>query len=341
MDPNQIIRGSVNEIAPGVYYVPALMANLYFVGDKNDWVMVDAGAPGTTNRIRIAAEDTFGDRKPSAIVLTHGHFDHVGALRELADEWDVPIFAHALEFPYLDGRDDYPPPDPTVGGFMAQLSRVFPKKGINVGDRLRPLMIDNTIPRMPGWRFVHTPGHSPGHVSLFRDSDRTLIAGDAVITIDQEHATKVFTQVRQIHSPPIYYTIDWDLATSSVQKLAQLRPQTLATGHGLPISGDDVADMLSNFAENFQRPARGRYVSSPALANEQGVSYVPPAPRDPVPMYVAGVALAAAGLMLLGARRRSNARAQESGLLTGSMAATDRASIAGSEDKDYAYDEYE
>lgn len=325
VDPNRLIRGTVNEIAPGVHYVPALMSNLYFVGDSDGWVMVDAGSPGTATRIRMAATELFGDRKPDAIVLTHGHFDHVGALRELSDAWDVPVFAHPLEFPYLDGRDNYPPADPTVGGFMAQLSRVFPSKGINVSHRLRAVMMDNTVPFMPGWRVLHTPGHAPGHMSLFRESDRTLIAGDAIITIDQEHATKIMSQERQIHPPPLYFTIDWDLATDSICKLSQLRPRTIAAGHGLPMSGDDVADALTNFAARFRRPARGRYVSSPALADEQGVYFVPPAPRDMVPVYAAGAALAAAGLMLLGARRRSGDRSSEAALLSGSVATHDHA----------------
>src|SRR3954453_13057004 len=171
-DPNHIDRARVNEIAPGVWYVPALMANLYFIGRSGDpWVMIDAGVDGTTGWIRSGAQSVYGDQKPQAIVLTHGHFDHIGALQELAERWDVPVFAHPLEMPYLDGRDNYPPPDPTVGGFMAQLSRVFPKKGINIGHRLRAMLIDNSVPHMPGWRMVHTPGHAPGHVSLFRDED--------------------------------------------------------------------------------------------------------------------------------------------------------------------------
>lgn len=330
VDPNQLMRAQVNEIASGVWYVPAVLANLYFVGDKQGpWVMVDAGTPGTAWRIRHAVEEVFGSRRPDAIVLTHGHFDHVGALKELAEEWDVPVFAHPLEFPFLDGRDNYPPPDPTVGGFMAQLSRVFPKSGVNVGNRLRAIGIDNTIPFMPNWRAVHTPGHSPGHISLFRDNDRTLIAGDAVITIDQQHALKLISQTREIHGPPVYFTPDWNQARESVSKLAQLRPQVLATGHGLPVSGDDVADMLTEFADRFRGPSNGRYVGKPALADEQGVYYVPPAPRDPLPMYAAGAALAAAGLLMLSARRGSqSSRAEESAMGQATMPAPTASTLA-------------
>jgi glyoxylase-like metal-dependent hydrolase (beta-lactamase superfamily II) len=311
VDPNALLRGRVNEIAPGVWYIPALMANLYFVGERNgSWVMVDAGTPGTAWRIRMAAQELFGDRRPEAIVLTHGHFDHVGALEELSSEWDVPVFAHPLEFPYLGGRDQYPPPDPTVGGFMAQLSRVFPRKGVNVQPRLRALMTDNTIPYMRGWRFVYTPGHTPGHVSLFRDEDRVLLAGDAVITIDQQNPLKLISQIREFHGPPMYYTQDWDAAARSVDALAQLRPRTVATGHGLPLAGDDVPDLLTALARTFQRPSQGRYVTTPALADEQGTYFIPPAPPDPVPMYAAGVAVAAAGLLMFALRSKQRPAAR-------------------------------
>lgn len=316
IDPVQIVRGRVREIAPGVWYVPALMANLFFAGDRNEpWVMVDAGLPGCAEWIRAAAEEIYGGRRPAAIVLTHGHFDHVGALEELASAWDVPVYAHTLEQPYLNGRDNYPPPDPTVGGFMAQLSRVFPARGINVGNRLRTLEPGDSFELLPGWQILHTPGHSPGHVSLFRDSDRTLLAGDAVITIDQQNPVKLVMRGREVFPPPRYFTIDWERARQSVRKLAELQPATLATGHGLPITGEAAARMLTSLSESFasRAPKHGRYVEEPALADDQGVYYVPPKPRDPAILYAAGVAIAAAGFMAFAMREGRRPRPAGSG----------------------------
>jgi glyoxylase-like metal-dependent hydrolase (beta-lactamase superfamily II) len=71
---------------------------------------------------------------------------------------------------------------------MARLSPLYPRGPVNVSGRLRALPADGSVPGMPGWRWVHTPGHTPGHVSLWRESDRTILAGDAFITTRQESA---------------------------------------------------------------------------------------------------------------------------------------------------------
>jgi hypothetical protein len=89
-------------------------------------------------------------------------------------------------------------------------------------------------------------------------------------------------------------TQDWVAAERSVQRLAELRPVHGRYGHGLPVCGDWVSDELHRFAANFQPPSHGRYVNTPVRSDEYGVLYVPPAPPDPVPMYAAGVGLAAA-----------------------------------------------
>ena len=298
----------LNEIAPGVWYLPVLMSNVYFIGKAGEsWLLVDAGVPGGTFRIRAAAEQTFG-RPPEAIILTHGHFDHVGALPDLADYWGVPIYAHRLEAPFLTGRSDYPEPDPTVGGFMAQTSRLFPHGGYDFGDRVRLLPEDGSVPYAEEWRSVATPGHTSGHISLFRESDRTLIAGDALITVNQENAAKLFSQVREFRNPPAYLTQNWYQARESVIKLASLRPATIAAGHGLPMAGENLADELAQFASSFRPPATGRYVKAPVRVDNTGaVVWAPPAPHDPVPMYAAGIALAAASgavLMLAGGTKK-------------------------------------
>jgi glyoxylase-like metal-dependent hydrolase (beta-lactamase superfamily II) len=145
----------------------------------------------------------------------------------------------------------------------------------------------------------------PRHISLFRDSDRTLIAGDAVVTTRQESALAVATQRLELHGPPAYYTQDWGAAGRSVQALAALSPETLATGHGEPWSGAEMRRRLHGLAANFHReiPAFGRYSRQPAVTDEHGIVSLPP---DPLPAVLAGAALAAAvavGLATAGLRR--------------------------------------
>src|SRR5690606_12734892 len=105
------------------------------------WVLIDAGVVGSAAAIRRAAVARFGEHaRPAAIVMTHGHFDHVGALRTLAEYWEVPIYSHPLETPFLTGQSSYPPADPSVGGgLMATLSRFYPRSPVDVSQWLRPL----------------------------------------------------------------------------------------------------------------------------------------------------------------------------------------------------------
>lgn len=274
-------------VAPDLAYQRLAIVNVIFYGlagaGDRAWVLIDAGIPGSADLIRNAAAGRFGQQaRPAAIILTHGHFDHVGALKELAEAWDAPIYAHALEQPYLDGRSAYPPPDPTVGGgLMSALSRFYPRGPIDVRPWLQPLPADGTVPHMTGWRWIATPGHTPGHVSLWRPADHALIAGDAVITTRQESAFAVALQAPELHGPPMYYTPDWPAARSSVERLAELDPATILTGHGPAMQGAEMRAALHTLARDFDRlavPDQGRYVGEPAQADETGVTFVPPKP---------------------------------------------------------------
>ena len=150
---------------------------------------------------------------------------------------------------------------------MSTLSRFYPRGPINVSQWLSNLPDDGHVPEMPGWRWIETPGHTPGHISLWRESDRTLIAGDAFITTAQESAYAVFTQQPEIHGPPMYYTTDWERAAASVTLLAALEPEVVITGHGPPMHGPAMRETLHRLARNFDSvaiPAQGRYVDAPA-----------------------------------------------------------------------------
>ena len=304
-------------IAAGVLRVATGISNAYLVGNKKRWVLIDSGTSGHAEKIVAAAEGEFGENnRPKGIVLTHGHFDHAGSAVELSDYWDVPIYAHRMEMPFLTGKSKYPPPDPTVGGFMSRLSRFFPDVAYNFGNRLRELRRDK-LPGMEGWTCVETPGHTPGHVSFFREEDGTLIAGDAFTTLDQDSAFNTVIRRPKVSRPPAYSTIDWKQAEESVRRLAALHPRTLGTGHGLPMSGPRASNQLRELARNFPAPEHGRYVHEPARADASGIVYTPPPPQGSAWPKIAAAAGVAAAVVIaarkLEGRRRSRKTDQDSG----------------------------
>jgi glyoxylase-like metal-dependent hydrolase (beta-lactamase superfamily II) len=271
-----------HEIASDIAYQRLAIVNVVYFGQQNaasgEWVLIDAGLPGTATAIKRAAALRFGESsRPSAIVMTHAHSDHAGSLEALAEEWQVPIYAHPLETPYLNGEASYPPPDPGVGGgAMSPLSVLFPRGPFNVSPWLTTLPADQTVPPMPGWRWFHTPGHTPGHISLWRESDRTLIAGDAFITTNQESVYAVAVQKPELHGPPMYYTQNWNEAEASVKLLSALNLETAVTGHGRAMHGGQLREALSILARDFRNiavPPHGKYVEQPATAQE-GTAYV-------------------------------------------------------------------
>jgi glyoxylase-like metal-dependent hydrolase (beta-lactamase superfamily II) len=270
-------------VAPGVWGMKDTFVNFYIIQDLNsdNWVLVDAGLKWSAAKIKKMASYLFGDTsKAVSIVLTHGHFDHVGSVAKLAEEWDVPVYAHHMEIPYLTGKSSYPPPDPTVGGgLMASMSFLYPKSPINIWRFVRVLPADETIPGLTGWKYIHTPGHTAGHISLFREDDKVLIAGDAFVTTKAESAIAVFTDQKEISGPPKYLTTDWDASEASVRKLAYLHANTAATGHGMPMRGNELKQSLEKLVQNFKEeavPSSGRYVDNPVLADANGVVFIPP-----------------------------------------------------------------
>lgn len=262
-----IANGVGVAVLPDLFCHTVQIVNICLVGHPNtkDFVLVDAGMPKSADEIISVTEERFGvNSRPKAIILTHGHFDHVGAIIELIKHWQVPVYAHELEMPFLTGKMGYPEPDSTVeGGMIAKMSPMFPNEPINLGNQVEALPSNGSVPHMSEFRWIHTPGHTPGHISLFRMEDRALIAGDAFVTVKQEYLYKVLTQEQEISGPPRYLTPDWDSARESVKKLEALRPSVAVTGHGLPMSGELLTNSLQMLVKEFDRiaiPDYGKFV---------------------------------------------------------------------------------
>ncbi|HZG86805.1 MBL fold metallo-hydrolase [Paenibacillus sp.] len=260
-------------IARDVFWKRLLMVNVVFLGKpgarSGEWALVDTGLPYSADAIEREAKERLGYQgSPSCIVLTHAHVDHAGSVRELSRRWNAPVYVHERELPHVTGKAAYPTPDPTVSpGWIAKLSPLFPTKAIDLGGAAKALPADGSVPGLPEWRWVATPGHTDGHISLFRESDRTLLVGDAFTTVEQESLGAVLMQRSAVHGPPAYLTTNWEAAHMSVWALRALRPHAAVPGHGLPIVGEmDCGLYLELLSEHFEEiavPKQSKFLGKP------------------------------------------------------------------------------
>jgi glyoxylase-like metal-dependent hydrolase (beta-lactamase superfamily II) len=249
----------MDDVAAGVRGLRIAFVNVFAITHPDgSWTLIDAGLPFTASAIQNWTK-RFSDTAPNAIVLTHGHFDHVSAARDLADVWNVSIYAHPLESPYLKGQKEYAAPNfAGGGGTMSLLSPLYPRGPVDLGNRLRLFSSEgnSALAEMPGWEILHTPGHTPGHISFFRPEDRCLIAGDAFCTTKPESFFEAaITQAPELHGPPAYFTSDWASARRSVQLLSELDAVVVAPGHGQPVSGAILPEKVRQLAQHFDEVA--------------------------------------------------------------------------------------
>lgn len=251
------------EVAADVYWLgvgrwPG-QSNVYFVRSRSSWVLIDTAWQHSGPAIARAAESLFGQgSRPAAILLTHLHPDHSGAARELAQWWGVPVYAHANELPQAAGGILPQYANPLDRWVIGPLLRLMPARARermtsqgSLEGILQPLSVTAGIPELPGWEIVPTPGHTPGHVSFFRRSDGVLISGDACMTIDKNSLWGLLSGRQRVAGPPYISTWNWRAAKESVAVLARLEPDTLASGHGAPMTTVTPAHELRAFSDRL------------------------------------------------------------------------------------------
>jgi glyoxylase-like metal-dependent hydrolase (beta-lactamase superfamily II) len=263
--------GGAAEIAPGVYFLEVgkgmMRSNVYFIRSGASWVLIDTASVNCENQIMKAAEAVFGtDQPPSCILITHAHPDHEGAALKLARAWKCKVYFHPDDLPLavngtLEGMKNYA--SPLDRWMIFPMLRLIPRKKreamlakSSLKDVAEALDPSRSVPGLPDWKCIPTPGHMPGHAAFYHPGDGVLITGDAVVTADLNSPMGMLAWCfgagkQKISGPPRYSTVNWGAAKQSAAILAGLKPRVLAPGHGLPMAGKDVALHLQAFADRF------------------------------------------------------------------------------------------
>ena len=270
-------------IASDVYQLtlgPGILAsNVYVVRSSDGWVLVDAGWPGDAAAIENAVHSLCGRAiRPVAIVLTHIHPDHSGAAGDLARAWRVPVYVHEAELPMAAGEYLSEFSMPLDRWVVVPLMRLLParlrQQAIrSIADVAHPLEPGGCVPSLPDWEWIHTPGHTPGHVAYVRRRDGVLISGDAVLTVDL-NSVRVRRRPPSPAGPPRCTTWDRSQAQRSIAVLAALRPRLLAPGHGPAMQepGRGLAALTAAAADGRRRTDRMLV----PLGNPGAARYRPP-----------------------------------------------------------------
>src|SRR3954454_21327476 len=179
--------------AEGIHRVEDAHTNWYIVEDGTSLTVVDTGLPRSWNSLQSALRDlgrSVGDIR--AVVLTHGHFDHMGFARRAQHELGVPLWAHEKEVPMVEHPWKYDHEQPRIKYALRypRFLGIFAAMGaqgalfVKGTDKVQTYGSDGEldVPGRP--RIVFTPGHTHGHCSLHFPERGTLIAGDAVVTLD-------------------------------------------------------------------------------------------------------------------------------------------------------------
>lgn len=224
-----------------MFQIPAVLANgpgmihPVVIHDESTAILVDAGFPGQVQLFRDGA-DRAGIllEKLDKIIITHSDMDHIGGLSGILKESSgkVEVLAHELEKPYIECEK---PP--------VRLSQLGAQLAFLSGERLQQMKalhdnlkanymnlkadVDNTLldnqnlPYCGGITVIHTPGHTPGHICLYLERSRILIAGD-VLNVENGELVPC----------PKFTILDGDAAAASLKKLAKLDIETVICYHG-------------------------------------------------------------------------------------------------------------
>jgi glyoxylase-like metal-dependent hydrolase (beta-lactamase superfamily II) len=237
----------MERVADGVWLLRGGLGkrmNVYFLEGEGGVVQFDAGSKEMRKAVRREGERLGGLKK---IVLGHAHADHRGTAPYLG----APVFCHPDEVADTEG-------DASIAPYMdlSQLP-IAPVRWIYPFLLRRwdggPAKVAGTVSEgdeVAGFRVVHFPGHAPGLIGLWRESDRVALVSDVVYLID---STRLGTYLPpgEASVPHPAWAWDHEKAKESVRKLAALEPQTVAAGHAEPLRGENLRETLERAAEKL------------------------------------------------------------------------------------------
>ncbi len=211
----------------------SMVLNLSLIVDPNGATLVDASMPGHIEGVVAAlAVEGFAVEDLRQIILTHQDVDHIGSLAAIKNRSGAIAIAHSVEVPYIEGKMKlvkYPSQDRLDQN--PGMKEVFDQIGFAPVDKQ---VEDGDVLEMGGGsRVIFTPGHTPGHMSLYLERSKTLITGDALTS---ENGI--------LDGPGQRATPDWDTAIESVKKLAELpEVKAIVTYHGGLVTDDPLGQI--------------------------------------------------------------------------------------------------
>ncbi|HCN51322.1 MAG TPA: MBL fold metallo-hydrolase [Chryseobacterium sp.] len=212
----------LRQIAPEAFQIPLMprnSINCYII----EGVLIDSGIRSSYTTVKKALRKIPVDQH----ILTHAHADHQGCSDQICAEFGIPLLCHPDEiFRTETGMvtTDYP----NSQHWVAKLQQ---KYWAGQGHKVDRTVVEND--KIGNFQVIETPGHSAGHISLFRERDGLLIIGDAATNMN------LLTTATGLHLPPNMFTSDQQRNIRSLQKLAKLNPSVICFGHGPVMQNTD------------------------------------------------------------------------------------------------------
>lgn len=235
------------QIAEGVWLLRGDLRgsmNIYFIAEEGGGVVqYDAGSSAMKRSARAAAERLGGVNR---VILSHAHADHRGT----AGTMGAPVLCHPDEVADAESDSAIAPYMDISQLPVAPIRWIYPflLRRWDGG----AVTISGTVEEgeeVAGFRVVHFPGHAPGLIGLWRESDRLALVSDTVYLIDSARLRALPEGEASVPHPA--WAWDHQQAKASVRKLAAMEPRTVGAGHGGPLQGDDLRPTLERAAEKL------------------------------------------------------------------------------------------